>query len=43
MIDRPDYVLLIAWNYVDEIMQQQKEFKESGGHFIIPLPEVKTI
>ncbi len=43
MIDKPDYVLLLAWNYVDEIMQQQKEYKESGGHFILPLPEVKTI
>lgn len=43
MIDRPDYVLLLAWNYVDEIMQQQKDYKDSGGHFILPLPEVKTI
>jgi len=41
--DRPDYVLLLAWNFVDEVMKQQKEYLDKGGHFIVPVPEVRTI
>lgn len=41
--DTPDYILLLAWNYADDIIKREKWFLEQGGKFIIPIPEPKII
>lgn len=39
----PDYVLVFAWSFFEEILKRNKKFIESGGKMIVPLPEVKII
>ncbi|MCI0411454.1 class I SAM-dependent methyltransferase [bacterium] len=42
-VDRPDYVLILAWNFADSIMERLSSFRSSGGKFILPVPSPEVI
>jgi len=41
--DQPDFVLILAWNFAEEIIKKQDLYKKRGGNFIVSVPEVKII
>ena len=41
--ENPDYLILFAWNFKDEIINQLSDFRNNGGKLIIPLPKVEII
>jgi len=39
---RPDYLLILPWNFKDEIIAQMSYIREWGGRFVVPIPEVEV-
>lgn len=40
---RPDYLIVLAWNFASAIIAKNAAFRENGGRFIVPLPRVEVI
>lgn len=38
---QPDILVILAWNFADVIMEKNAAFAEKGGHFLVPVPEVR--
>lgn len=43
LTEKPDYTLILPWNFKDEIIRQQTEYLAAGGHFIVPIPQPTII
>lgn len=41
--ERPDITLLLAWNYVDAILERYSSYVEAGGRFIHPIPLARLV
>jgi SAM-dependent methyltransferase len=43
LVRQPDFTVLLAWNFADEILAQQAEYQRRGGRFVLPLPQPRVL
>jgi hypothetical protein len=40
---RPDYLLILAWNFAEPIMEKHRRFTDNGGRFVVPMPQPRIV
>jgi SAM-dependent methyltransferase len=40
---KPDAVVILAWNFAEPIIANHRKYLDGGGHFVVPLPEVRVL
>jgi len=38
---RPDYVVVLAWNFAESIMRSHQRYLDEGGKFVVPIPQLR--
>jgi len=41
--DKPSHLVVLAWNFLDEIRKQQSAHEKAGGKFVVPVPEPRIV
>lgn len=41
--DPPDYLLLLAWNFVDELLRNTSDYRARGGRYVVPIPSLRVL
>jgi len=40
---KPDYLLVLPWHFINEFVEREKEYLDTGGKFIVPCPKFQVI
>ena len=40
---KPDYLVILAWNFAEPIMEKHQEYRNIGGQFILPMPKAHIV
>jgi predicted DNA-binding protein YlxM (UPF0122 family) len=40
---KPDYLLVLPWHFINEFVQREQDYLQSGGKFIVPCPQFEVI
>jgi len=40
---KPDYLLILAWNFAEPIMKMHQKYRDEVGQFILPMPDPEIV
>ena len=41
--EKIDYIIILSWNFVNELIEKLEPYRQNGTRIIIPFPEIKII